>query len=78
MWLDTDLTILFSDRILPLTRAVAERWGALDAQQQLAGSPLGVADVMIAATALEHGLVMVTRNVKHFVSLGVPLLNPWE
>ena len=76
-WLETGLTDFFSGRILPLTRAVAERWGALDAQQQLAGSPLGVADGMIAATALEHHLVVVTRNVKHFVSLGVPIFDPW-
>jgi len=33
---------------------------------------------MIAATALEHGLTVVTRNVKHFVGLGVTILNPWE
>jgi hypothetical protein len=49
-----------SGRILPITQAVAERWGILEAQRQLAGKPLGVADGMIAATALENDLTIVT------------------
>lgn len=39
---------------------------------------MGVGDGMIAATALEHGLTLVTRNVRDFAGLGVTLLNPWE
>lgn len=52
----------FDRRVLPVTQAIAERWGILDAQRQAAGRPLGVTDGMIAATALEHGLVLVTRK----------------
>ena len=78
VWLETDLSILFSGRILTVTRTIAERWGVLEAQRQLAGRPLNVPDGMIAATALEHGLTIVTRNVKDFADLGVMLLNPWE
>ena len=78
IWLETDLAILFSNRILAVTRSIAERWGVLDVQRQLAGHPLGVADGMIAATALEHGLTLVTRNVKDFAGLGVSILNPWD
>ena len=78
VWLETDLSILFSGRILTVTRTIAERWGVLEAQRQLAGRPLNVPDGMIAATALEHGLTIVTRNVKDFADLGVVLLNPWE
>ena len=59
-------------------RGVADRWGRLDGERQLRGLPLNTADGMIAATALEHGLTLVTRNVKDFAGLGVPLLNPWE
>ena len=46
--------------------------------RELAGLPLSAPDGMIAATALEHGLTLVTRNVKDFAGLGVVLLNPWD
>ena len=68
----------FAGRILPVTRDIAEKWGILDARRQTAGRTLGVPDGMIAATALEHGLTLVTRNVKDFVGLGVTILNPWD
>jgi predicted nucleic acid-binding protein len=78
IWNEADLSILFSGRTLSVTRSIAERWGMLDAERQLAGRPVNIADGMIAATALEHGLTLVTRNVKDFSGLGVTLLNPWE
>jgi len=60
------------------TRSIAEHWGVLEAQRQLAGRPLDVPDGQIAATALDHGLTLVTRNLKDFAGLGVAVLNPWE
>jgi toxin FitB len=77
-WLHQDLTAQFLDRILPLTRAIAERWGVLDAQRQLAGRPLNAPDGMIAATAFEHGLTLVTHNGKDFEVLGLTVINPWD
>ena len=77
LWLETDLSMLFSGRILALTRSIAERWGVLDAQRQRMGRPLNVPDGQIAATALEHGLTLVTRNVKDFAGLGIEVINPW-
>lgn len=68
----------FGDRILPVTQPIAERWGRMAAERQLAGRPLAAADGLIAATAAEHGLVIVTRNVRDFDGLGVAVLNPWE
>src|ERR1700722_6764436 len=64
----------FQDRILPVTRIIAERWGVLDGERQLAGRPMNIADGMIAATALEHDLTVVTRNVKDFSGIGLTVL----
>ena len=78
VWIETDLSILFSSRVLSVTRSIAERWGVLDATRQLGGRPLNSADGLIAATALEYDLTVVTRNVKDFAGLGVTVFNPWE
>lgn len=77
-WFQNDLLPLFLGRVLPVTHSIADRWGVLDGQCQLKGTSLSTADGMIAATALERDLVLVTRNVKDFVGLGVEVFNPWE
>lgn len=76
-WLENDLANLFAGRILPLTRPIAERWGVLEGQRQVAGRPLNVPDGQIAATALEHDLALVTRNVRDFDGLDLTIVNPW-
>jgi predicted nucleic acid-binding protein len=68
----------FQGRILPVTHLIADRWGVLDGECRLKGTPLNTADGMIAATASEHNLTIVTRNVKDFARLGVAVLNPWN
>lgn len=77
-WLERQLLELFRGQILPVTQAIAKRWGAFDGLRQMAGRPLAVPDGMIAATAFEHNLTVVTRNVKDFENLDVSLFNPWE
>jgi toxin FitB len=77
-WFAQYLLPLFADRILPVTQSVSNRWGVLGAECQLRGTPLDTADGMIAATAIEHDLTIVTRNAKDFAGLGVVLLNPWD
>ena len=67
-----DLELDFADRILPVDTAASRRWGALSAAQTCP-----VIDTLIAATALERGLVLVTRNERDVQATGVSLLNPW-
>lgn len=71
-WLDLTLRV-YGERILPLTVGIARRWGRLAAQ--LGNKQL---DLAIAATALEHGLIVVTRNVSDFEPTGVPVINPFN
>jgi predicted nucleic acid-binding protein len=78
LWLKDSLLPLVAPRILPVTEPIAERWAELGAQCQLRGQALHLADGLIAATALEHGLVVATRNIKDFAGLGVELFNPWQ
>jgi predicted nucleic acid-binding protein len=77
-WLQNDLMRLFAGRILPVTQAIADRWGVLSGQRQIAGRPLSMADGILAATTLEHGLTLVTRNVKDYENLGLSIHDPWE
>jgi len=71
-WLRTVLD-LYADHILPVDRAVAERWGRLNSD-----STLPILDSLLAATAAENNLVLVTRNVKDIERTGVAFLNPFS
>jgi toxin FitB len=77
-WFESFLLPSFANRILPVTQGIADRWGILSADCQRLGQSLNTADGMIAATAIEHGLILVTRNTKEFVDLEVTFFNPWE
>jgi predicted nucleic acid-binding protein len=77
-WLANDLPVRFSERILPIDRAVAEHWGDLMAQSRRNGVAPSVMDGFFAATALAKALTLVTRNVKDFMAIGVPRFNPWD
>lgn len=76
-WLERDLVRGFRERILPVDLPVAMRWASLslDASQQ--GQSVPTIDGLIAATALVHGLTVVTRNERDFERCGVRILNPW-
>jgi predicted nucleic acid-binding protein len=64
---------LFSDRILGIDRRVAEEWGRLNARHRRPA-----VDALIAATALAHQLVVVTRNARDFAATGAEIVNPFE
>ncbi len=71
VWLERSID-LYEDRILPATTNIPRRWGRLSARIGHTG-----VDLLIAATALEHGLTVVTRNVRHFVPTGAVVENPF-
>jgi toxin FitB len=77
-WLDNEIMPWLGDRVLPVTLAIAERWGDLSAQLKAKGRHRPVVDAVIAATAFTHDLVLVTRNVRDYEDLGITILNPWE
>lgn len=71
-WLDDRVVAGFGTRILPVDIAVVRRSARLHVPD-----PRPVRDALIAATALVHGMTVVTRNVADFAPTGVPLVNPW-
>ncbi len=71
-WL-TGLCRDFADRILPVSREVAEAWGRLNARR-----PLPAVDSLLAATAEIHALILATRNVDDLRAIGVNLVNPFD
>ena len=72
-WLNKQVIPAFSGRILPVDTAVVIRSAKLHVP-----NPRPVRDGLIAATALVHGMTVVTRNISDFASCGVALINPWE
>ena len=75
-WLETVLH-LYGDRILAFDTATARIAGVLSDAARGRGHAPGFADVIIAATARHHGLTVLSRNVRHFMPLGVPVLDPF-
>jgi toxin FitB len=72
VWLE-QLRLDHSDRILPISGRVALEWGRLAAER-----PRGMADGLIAATAMVHSKIIVTRNVADFSDTRIPVINPWN
>lgn len=71
-WMDQRVLPAFDDRVIPVDMAVAQRCAKLHVPD-----PRSDRDALIAATALVHGLTVVTRNVDDFAATGVKLINPW-
>jgi predicted nucleic acid-binding protein len=68
----------FELQIIPIDRIVALAWGELTASHWRTGRKPSMSDELIAATALVHDLIVVTRNVADFEAAGCKLLSPWS
>ncbi len=75
VWLERDVPAWFGERLLPVDAQVADLWGRLAAGSR---RPLPTVDSLLAATALHHGLRLVTRNVADFQFAGLIVINPWD
>ena len=76
-WLQT-IERYYSDRILAIDLEIVRIWGEFSATAQKSGKIIAASDGLIAATALRHGLHIVTRNISDFEPSGGLLINPWE
>jgi toxin FitB len=76
-WLHDELIPRFDERILPADAALAILWGSTVRRSRQGGHSIETMDALIAATAEHHNLTIVTRNIMHFSTLSLPLLNPW-
>lgn len=77
-WLENELLIRFQDNLIELDVNILIQWGKLNARLELSGQRAPAIDSLIAATALEHDLILVTRNESDFAETGVEILNPWR
>lgn len=77
-WLEAELNTRFAARILSIDAAVADRWGLLAAAAKKKGKGLSTIDGLLAATAIQHNLTIVSRNDSDFAGIPVPVFNPWQ
>jgi toxin FitB len=77
-WLTHRVRPMFEDRILPLSEEVMLKWRLLVEVGRKSGHTFSQPDLMIASTALHHGLTVVTRDRSEYDRAHVPVLDPWE
>ena len=77
VWLES-VVDRFDTRILPFDVSMANRWGSMIAARESTGRPMPFIDSLMAATALEHNLTLVTRNEDDFTHIGVKIMNLWK
>jgi toxin FitB len=77
-WLAHKVRPMFEGRVLPVTEDIMFKWRLLVEDGRQAGHTFSQPDLIIAATALQHGLAVVSRDTSDYVRAQVPVLNPWE
>jgi hypothetical protein len=76
-WLAHRVRPMFGQRVLPVTEDIMLKWRLLVEEGRKAGQTFSQPDLIIAATALEHGLTLVSRDTSEYERARVPILNPW-
>jgi toxin FitB len=77
-WIDTEIADFFYNRTLPLAIDILLDWIALARTLKLKGRTRDPTDLLIAATARVHDLILVSRNVRHFAGTGIVVYDPWN
>ena len=77
-WVDLKIAHWFRDRTLPLTAEILTDWLQLARKFRAKGDPRDAADLLIAATARIHGLILVSRNTRDFANTGIIVYDPWN
>ena len=77
-WIERDVVRQFQDRILAFDAGAARIWGEIVGSGDRTGAPKSPADSHIAAVVRRYGLVLATRNKRHFQGMGVEIVNPWS
>lgn len=76
-WLN-DFENHFAERILSFDQETSHIWGEITAKTKKTGNTVPICDGLITATALRHGLHVITRNISNFIPTGVLVINPWS
>lgn len=77
-WLDLQLRPMFENRVLPVSEDVMFKWRLLVEEGRRIGHTFSQPDLIIAATALHHGLAVVSRDAAGYAKTGAVLINPWQ
>ncbi|MBZ5626873.1 MAG: PIN domain-containing protein [Acidobacteriia bacterium] len=77
-WLTRKVRPMFDQRVLPITEDIMLQWRLLVDDGRKTGHPFSQPDLIIAATAIHHGLTVVTRDRRDYEKARVPVFNPWE
>jgi len=77
-WLERDLIERFENKILPFTEKTAKIWGKIQGESEKQGICIPTIDGLIAATAQEYDLILVTRNESDFNKTEISIINPWN
>jgi len=77
-WMENELLVRFQDKVIALGVDILVHWGTMVARLEAKGRTLPAMDSLIAASALEKGLTLVTRNEADFDGTGVEIVNPWK